>query len=260
MDLCLKYWWAFPIEKYFPFSIFLSSYFLTHPPVDYFLNFSRCILGSARKTSVRISHRGRSQCTFHFIKRLLRYISHSTYFPLFQHSISFVIQFSFSQSVPLSILKIAFKLSITTNTVTIFVITTPTTTTTIIIILIIITQVSGGNLTDEEVCGKLADSWLEERFTSQEGLQVKKGVDYGAAALNFFQRGAIKKRICDQSWACGPTYELLPPHNSFESVSLYIFPHYYFSQEVQESCWPQWEGVVCVPSSRVGHQVFFNSW
>ena len=29
-----------------------------------------------------------------------------------------------------------------------------------------------------------------------------------------------------------------------------------FFQEVQESCWPQWEGVVCVPSSRVGHQVF----
>jgi len=56
-------------------------------------------------------------------------------------------------------------------------------------------RVSGGNLTDEEVCGKLADSWLEERFNSQEGLQ-----------------------------------------------------------EVQESCWPQWEGVVCVPSSRVGHQ------
>ena len=25
---------------------------------------------------------------------------------------------------------------------------------------------------------------------------------------------------------------------------------------MQESCWPQWEGVVCVPSSRVGHQVF----
>ena len=170
-----------------------------------------------------------------------------------------MIQSSFSQSVPLSILKIAFKLSITTNTVTIFVITTPTTTTTIIIILIIITQVSGGNLTDEEVCGKLADSWLEERFTSQEGLQVKKGVDYGAA-LNFFKRGAIKRESVTKVGLMNQPASSSLPHNSFESVSLYIFPHYYFSQEVQESCWPQWEGVVCVPSSRVGHQVFFNSW
>jgi len=56
-------------------------------------------------------------------------------------------------------------------------------------------RVSGGNLSDEEVCGKITESWLEERLASQEGLQ-----------------------------------------------------------EVQESCWPQWEGVVCVPSSRVGHQ------
>ena len=128
-----------------------------------------------------------------------------------------MIQFSFSQSVPLSILKIAFKLSITTNTVTIFVITTTTTTTTTttIIIILIITQVSGGNLTDEEVCGKLADSWLEERFTSQEGLQVKKGVDYGAAALKFFQRGAIKKEsvtkvgLVDQPTSSSPPTTLL---------------------------------------------------
>ena len=33
-------------------------------------------------------------------------------------------------------------------------------------------QVSGGNLSDEEVCGKITDHWLEERLASQEGLQV----------------------------------------------------------------------------------------
>ena len=199
---------------------------------------------------MRISHRGRSQCTFHIIKRLLRYISHSTYFPPFQHSISFVIQFSFSQSVPLSILKISFKLSITTITVTIFVINitiTITTTTTTIIIIIITTQVSGGNLTDEEVCGKLADSWLEERFNSQEGLQVKRSWLWGGTSKIL----SPLRKNCDQSWACG--------NHSFESVSLHISPHHHFAQEVQESCWPQWEGVVCVPSSRVGHQVFVNS-
>ena len=33
-------------------------------------------------------------------------------------------------------------------------------------------QVSGGNLTDEEVCGKLAESWMQERLNSNEGFQV----------------------------------------------------------------------------------------
>ena len=164
-----------------------------------------------------------------------------------------MIQFSFSQSVPLSILKIAFKLSITTITFTILVNTTTTTTTIIIIIIIITTQVSGGNLTDEEVCGKLADSWLEERFNSQEGLQVKRSWLWGGTSKILLPL----RKICDQSWACGPTPP--PPPLLFRLCFPSHFPHYHFSQEVQESCWPQWEGVVCVPSSRVGHQVFVNS-